>query len=151
MEQVREHGGLASNSYVLTNLSTGKSLTRIEGLIRKLGGMTVNNIPVRKDLVLPMDKVRNSEDADIHQEERTHKEQAMTVQVKHVMVGPLSLGKGILRCQQRETVPEEREEPAHPGNSVSWSRILKVITHGDQSFTRLVDHNDIHDEPLWHD
>ena len=62
VEQVREHSGLASNSYVLTNLSTGKSLTRNKCLIRKLGGMKIKGLPVRKDLVLPSDKVRNSND-----------------------------------------------------------------------------------------
>ena len=60
VEQVREHSGQASISYVLTNLSTGKSLTRNKRLIRKLKGMKLNNIPVIKDLVLPSDKVRNS-------------------------------------------------------------------------------------------
>ena len=110
--------------------------------------MKLNNIPVRKDLVLPSDKVKNNDDTDIEQEERTVREQAMTVQVKHVAVGPQSPGRGILRCHQRETPPEEREEPARPGNSVSFSRVLKVITHCDQSFTRLLDHNNIWDEPL---
>ena len=65
--------------------------------------MKINGLPVRKDLVLPSDKVRNSDDTEIEQDKRTAMEQAMTVQFEHIAVGPGSLGTGILRSQQRET------------------------------------------------
>ena len=55
---MREHGGLVSNSFVLTNLATGKSLTQNECLIGKLGGMKVNHVLVEKNTILLTDKVR---------------------------------------------------------------------------------------------
>ena len=101
VEQVREHGGLATSSYVLTNLSTGKSLTRNERLIRKRGGMKINGLLVRTDLVLPSDKVRNRDD---YQDTGTdlEPEKAMSVQVKHIIAEHRSPGAGILRCHERD-------------------------------------------------
>ena len=79
-------------------------------------------------------------------------EKALAVQVKHISAEPRSPGAGILRCHERETRPavgEQAEEQTVPRNSVSFSRITEVITPSNQSFTRLIDHDSIRNEPLW--
>ena len=113
--------------------------------------MKINGIPVRKDLALPSDKVRNSDDTENCQETRTDPELAMSVQVQHIAMKPGSHGAGILRNHHREDRPAEREQAedqTHTPRSVTFFRIIEVITPTDHSATRLLDHYDIKNESL---
>ena len=60
IQAIREHGGLTSNFYVLTNMSSRRSLKRNEILMREITGMIVNSVYTGRKRSLLTDYSQNS-------------------------------------------------------------------------------------------